>query len=202
MRIRGSASTARAMATPLALAARQLDAALPHDRVVAVRELLNELVAVGRCGLTSRISSCAASGFEKPMLAAMVPSNRKFSCRTTPRWARYSFSRSASRSWPSTSTSPDVGRLNAMIRLISVLLPDPLEPTRAVVVPGAAVSDTSPQHRHALLVLELDVLHADLAADRGDRRAGPVFLVLGHHAADLADAVEAGECLGDLGADG
>ena len=36
-----------------------------------------------------------------------------------------------------------MGLLNAMTRLISVLLPDPLDPTRAVVVPGGAVSDTS-----------------------------------------------------------
>jgi hypothetical protein len=37
---------------------------------------------------------------------------------------------------------PLLGRLNAITRLISVLLPEPLEPTSAVVVPGAAWNDT------------------------------------------------------------
>ena len=37
---------------------------------------------------------------------------------------------------------PFVGRLNAITRLISVLLPEPLDPTSAVVVPAAAWNDT------------------------------------------------------------
>jgi hypothetical protein len=37
---------------------------------------------------------------------------------------------------------PASGRLNDMIRLTSVLLPEPDEPTRAVVVPAGARSET------------------------------------------------------------
>ena len=40
-------------------------------------------------------------------------------------------------------TRPRVGRLNAITRLTSVLLPDPLEPTSAVVDPAGARNDTS-----------------------------------------------------------
>ena len=40
------------------------------------------------------------------------------------------------------STWPALGRLKAMIRLTSVLLPEPLEPTRAVVVPAGASKET------------------------------------------------------------
>jgi hypothetical protein len=39
-------------------------------------------------------------------------------------------------------TIPRVGRLNAITRLTSVLLPDPLEPTSAVVDPAGARNDT------------------------------------------------------------
>ena len=37
---------------------------------------------------------------------------------------------------------PDCGRLNAITRLMSVLFPDPLDPTSAVVVPAGAWNDT------------------------------------------------------------
>ena len=42
------------------------------------------------------------------------------------------------RSRPSTRIRPFVGRLNAITRLISVLLPDPDDPTSAVVLPAGA----------------------------------------------------------------
>jgi len=77
------------------------------------------------------------------MFSATVPSNRKFSWSTTPRFARKSRSRVSSRFWPSTSTLPPRGRLKAITRLISVLFPDPLEPTSAVVEPAGAWNDTS-----------------------------------------------------------
>ena len=41
------------------------------------------------------------------------------------------------------SSRPAPGRLNAITRLMSVLLPDPLEPTSAVVVPAGALKLTS-----------------------------------------------------------
>jgi hypothetical protein len=43
---------------------------------------------------------------------------------------------------PSMSTRRAFGRLNAITRLINVLLPDPLDPTSAVVVPAGAVNET------------------------------------------------------------
>ena len=48
---------------------------------------------------------------------------------------------------------------------MSVLLPDPLEPTSAVVEPAGRVKRHVLQHRHAGLVLEGDVVEHDLAAD-------------------------------------
>ena len=89
-----------------------------------------------------------------------------------------------------------------MIRPMSVLLPEPLEPTSAVVVPAGAVKRHVLEHRDSGLVLERDVLEAHLAADGGKRVRAGVALVLGRHRLDLADAVEAGERLGDLRADG
>jgi hypothetical protein len=38
--------------------------------------------------------------------------------------------------------APFSGRLKAMTRLMSVLLPDPLDPTSAVVVPAGARNET------------------------------------------------------------
>ena len=46
------------------------------------------------------------------------------------------------RSRPSTRIVPLLGRLNVITRLMSVLLPDPLDPTSAVVDPAGAVNDT------------------------------------------------------------
>ena len=66
---------------------------------------------------------------------------------------------------------PDSGRLNAITRLMSVLLPDPLEPTSAVVVPGRRAEADVLQHRHAGVVLEADVVELDLALEHAERRA-------------------------------
>ena len=66
-------------------------------------------------------------------------------------------------------TEPDCGRLNAITRLISVLLPDPLEPTSAVVEPAGAMERHVLQDRHAGVVLERDVVELDLTTDVGDR---------------------------------
>ena len=66
---------------------------------------------------------------------------------------------------------PLSGRLNAITRLISVLLPDPLDPTSAVVVPAGARKLTSFSTGVPGVVLEADVLEHDLAAR--SRRAAP-----------------------------
>ena len=57
------------------------------------------------------------------------------------------------------------------------------------------------QHRHALVVLEADVLERDLAVDRAERLARAVLVVLGLHRHQVVDAIEAGECFADLRAD-
>ena len=75
------------------------------------------------------------------MFSSMVPSNRNVSCSTTPRNSRKSRSLMVARSWPSTSTRPETGRLKAITRLMSVLLPEPLDPTSAVVDPAGARND-------------------------------------------------------------
>ncbi len=73
-----------------------------------------------------------------------------------------------------------------------MLLPAPDEPTSAVDVL---------QHRYAGDVLEAHVLEHDVSGDVGHRGAGRVFLVLGAHLAQLADAVEPCERFHDLRAD-
>ena len=126
----------------LALPARQLDAALADDRVVALLELLDELVAV-------RDPADAPRSPRASPPAARTRCSRR-SCRRTgscpaARRRAASGSRAAARvarSRPSTSTRPVVGRLNAITRLMSVLLPEPLEPTSAVVVPAGARNET------------------------------------------------------------
>ena len=105
------------------------------------------------------------------------------------------------RSWPSTSTRPVSGRLNVITRLISVLLPDPLDPTSAVVEPAGAWNDTCFSTGTPGLYSKRHVVERDLAADVGQRRADRVLLVFGRHPPDFADAIEAGERLADLRAD-
>jgi hypothetical protein len=84
---------------------------------------------------------------------------------------------------------------------ISVLLPAPLGPTSAVVVPAGAWNEIR-GGRHVLLVLEVHVLERDVAIDLARRlaqqrpRRPPSRIV-----ADLADAVEPGERFADLRAD-
>ena len=82
-----------------------------------------------------------------------------------------------------------------------MLLPDPLEPTSAVVDAGRRVEGTSFSTGTPGVVLEGHVLELDFAADVGQRRARRVFLVFGGHLQNLVDAVEAGERFGDLRAD-
>src|SRR5216683_238629 len=101
------------------------------------------------------ISCPVAWGRANAMFSAIVPSNRKLSCNTTPSWRRYSASRTVARSRWSTTIRPARGRLNASTRLIRVLLPAPDDPTRAVVEPGECLGDlradggdVDQRHRH------------------------------------------------------
>src|ERR1051326_3386543 len=92
--------------------------------------------------LTSLISSIVAFGLENAMFSAIVPSNRKLSCITTPRYERKSRRRNVLRSFPSILIEPESGLLKFIAKLIKVLLPEPLEPTSAVVEPAGALKET------------------------------------------------------------
>ena len=91
--------------------------------------------------------------------------------------------------------------MNAITRLISVLLPEPLEPTSAVVDPAGARNDTCFSTGTPGLYSNVTSSNSTSPRDVGQRRAVGVLLVLGRHRADLADAIEPGERLGDLRAD-
>ena len=100
------------------------------------------------------------------------------------------------------STRPLFGRLNVITRLMSVLLPEPLEPTSAVVVLRRRDERDVLQHRHAGVVLERHVLERRRRRARrpiGSRDASSSSSV--RCFMHLADAVEAREGLGDLRAD-
>ena len=96
---------------------------------------------------------------------------------------------------------PLLGRLNAMTRPISVLLPEPLEPTSAVVDPAGAAKETSlstgtpASYSNETSSNAISPRTSSSDASARPRRPRSVGL----H--DLADAIEAGERLGDLRAD-
>ena len=88
-----------------------------------------------------------------------------------------------------------------MTRLMSVLLPDPLDPTSAVVEPAGARNDTCFSTGTPALYSNVTSSNSTSPRMSGMRPAVGVFLILGRHLADFADAIEAGERLGDLRAD-
>ena len=156
----------------LTLSARQAHAALADDGVVPLLERLDELVAVRD----------AADGFD--FFARRRAASRT---RCSRRWCRRTGSCPAARrrgardsraactslmSMPSTSSLPENGRLNAMTRLMSVLLPEPLDPTSAVVDPAGDENETCFSTGHAGVVLERHVLELDFAADVRQRHDG------------------------------
>ena len=127
----------------LALPARQLDAALADDRVVLLLEPVDELVGVRDAAdlanlLQRRVRPAVADVVGDGAVEQEVVLEHDAELRCGSRAGGPS-----ARSRPSTKIRPLSGRLNAMTRLISVLLPDPLDPTSAVVVPaGAREADT------------------------------------------------------------
>ena len=186
---------------PLALAAGQPHAALADDRVVPLLERLDELVAVrdpaDRLDLVARRvrpgvrDVLGDRAVEQEVVLQHDAEVRPVVAQRAP----------SVRSWPSTSTRPEVGRLKAITRLISVLLPDPLDPTSAVVEPAGAWNETCFSTGTPGLYSKLTSSNVDLAANVRQRRAARVFLIFGRHRPDLADAIEAGERLGQLRAD-
>ena len=127
----------------LPLSAREAHAALADDRVVAVLELRDELIAVRDAARLADLLHRRAGLRERDVLAR--PCRRRGSCPAAPRprCERYWRSLSDSSGRPSIVIVPRCGWLNAMIRLISVLFPEPLEPTSAVVDPAGAWKLTS-----------------------------------------------------------
>ena len=92
---------------PLSLTARERDAALADHRVVALRQLLDELVRL-RSRAARRTCSSVASRTPNAMFSRTVAEKRKGSCEMTP-ISRRSERRVTSRtSTPSTSTRPSV----------------------------------------------------------------------------------------------
>ena len=70
----------------------------------------------------------------------MVPSNKKSSCNTRPRCWRYDSRITDDRLVLSIKISPEVGFKNEATKPAKVDLPEPDEPTKAVIVPAGASS--------------------------------------------------------------
>ena len=79
-----------------------------------------------------------------------------------------------------------------------MLLPDPLDPTSAVVVPAGARKLTSFRTGTPSLYSKLTFSKRDLAVDRAERRFAAFLVVLGLHLEHLVDAIEPGERLAHL----
>ena len=89
-----------------------------------------------------------------------------------------------------------------MTRLMSVLLPDPLDPTSAVVDPAGAGNDTCFSTGTPALYSNVTSSNSISPRTSGIGRRLASSLIFGRHLPDFADAVEAGERLGHLRADG
>ena len=97
------------------------------------------------------------------MFSAMVALNRNVSCGTKPICRRSSAGSSLRRSMPSSSTAPPVGSNSRGSRFTSVLLPEPVWPTTASVVP-AGMRRSIPLSARTAAVIHRHVAELDLAA--------------------------------------
>ena len=77
------------------------------------------------------------------MLPATVSENRNGSSSTTAIALRSDTTSTSRTSAPSISTAPERGSYSRGSSWTSVVLPDPVAPTSAIVEPGSTVSDTS-----------------------------------------------------------
>jgi hypothetical protein len=172
IRMRGSARMARAIATRCRWPPESFTPAPPRSCRSPLEPSMNSSQCAMRAALAIS-ASAARVGREKAMFSRSC--RRRGSCPAAPRPAGCGTpAAGVLRSMPSTSTRPASGRLKAMTRLMSVLLPDPLDPTSAVVVPGAAPERDVAQHRHVRHVLEVHALERDLAAQPGEGSPRPV----------------------------
>ena len=130
----------------LALAGRQLRAALADLGVVAVGQLGDELLGADCRGGGADLLG-VASGRPKAMFSATVPENRKASCGTMPICERSELLATSRRSWPSTSTRAGGRVVEARDSLAIVDLPAPVAPTSATVCPGGICRSMSRRAR-------------------------------------------------------
>ena len=200
IRIRGIGEDGARDRHALALAARQLHAALADDGVVAVLERLDELVGVRDAAdpldlVERRVGLAVADVLGDGAVEQEVVLQHDAELLAVVAQPQLD------RSWPSTRIRPLSGRLNAITRLISVLLPDPLDPTSAVVVPAGARKLTFLSTGVPGLYSKLTSSNTTSPRDLAERRLARVLLVLGRHLHQLADAIEPGERLADLRAD-
>src|SRR5262249_28395592 len=127
---------------PLLLAARQLHAALTDERVVALGQLLDELVGVraprGVIDLRLRRAVTAYA-----MLSLTEPSKRNTSCWTIASKSRYDPRRKSRTSIPLSRMRPFVGSWNRATRSVTVVFPAPLLPTSATTDPPGTTTSNS-----------------------------------------------------------
>ena len=93
----------------LALAGRELDAALADLGLDPFRQRRDELGRADRRGPRPRSPRALASGRPKAMFSRTLPEKRNPSWGTIPSWRRSACCRTPRRSWPSTSTRPPAG---------------------------------------------------------------------------------------------
>ena len=197
MRIRGSASSARAIETrcrcpPESFTPRSpTTVSYPFSNASA-----NSSTRATRQAATT--SASEASGREKETFSRIVPSKRNDSCRTTPSCDRNESSRAVERSTPSTVTRPDAGDWNAatrpmMRRLAGARRADERRHRPRLGAEGDAVEDLLP-----FRVREPDLLEDDLPANRRKADGPPGIDVLRRLREDLLRPLEAGERLGEL----
>ncbi len=80
---------------------------------------------------------------KRAMLSCTVPENRNSDCGIVTIRRRSSSGAMSRTSTPSTSTAPPPASYSRLIRLITVDLPEPVEPTSAIRSPGRTWNDRS-----------------------------------------------------------
>src|SRR5690606_9888630 len=184
----------------LPLSAGELDAALADDGVVAVVEALDELIAVRDAGGGADLLDAGAGARERDVLAdgaveeeVVLEDDAELGAVVLePHGGEV------------LAVDEDAARERAVEGHDEVderALPRPAGPDERGGGAGGRVEGDAFQHGHAGRGLDGDVLEDDVALHLAERLAGRVVVGLRGHAADLADAVEAGEGLADLRAD-
>src|SRR6185503_16910269 len=184
----------------LALAARQLDAALADDRVVALLELLDELVGV-------RDAADLFDLFQRRVrtTVAEVLGNGAVEQEIV---LQHDAELLAIVAQPHAGEIPAVdedraaqGAVEGHDQADQRALPRAARPDQRRGRAGLRLEADVLQHRRPRVVLERHVLEGDRAVDRAERRLAGVLLILGRHLHQFADAIEAGKGLADMRAD-